>query len=178
MSLDAHDNLVWADLDICPRSAPSQGAKLCTNKVWFLAFILTETTSSCHCLAVTVMSDMRRLLRFRMGCHSLPIEIGRHAGIARSRTACAELVALGRLPMRGILFLSAQHYRLFATPFLTWCFQLMTPCACGCCYDQRTSSRFLDICLHFLASGMIFSCDFDKRGACSLTGCLLHTATA
>ena len=56
-AIDAHENLIWAEIEICPRSAPSQGAKLCTYG--FLAFILIGTTSSCHCHAVTrgVCSD-------------------------------------------------------------------------------------------------------------------------
>ena len=51
-ALDAHENLVGQAL-ICPRSAPSQGAKLSTDQAWYLAYILTEITSSCHYLAMT-----------------------------------------------------------------------------------------------------------------------------
>ena len=78
-ALDVRDSVIWADLDVCPRLAPSHGAKLCTYKAWSSRLhphrnYLKLPLSCC---------DMRRLLRFRMGCHSLPIEIGRHAGIAQ-----------------------------------------------------------------------------------------------
>ena len=71
---------IWDDLDRCPRTAPSQGARTCTYARWFrkpswagaspLTLPLTHTA-------------MQRLLRFCTGCHGLPKDIGSQSGVPR-----------------------------------------------------------------------------------------------
>ena len=61
---------VWDNLDICPRTCPTEDSRLCTYKNWFArpadrhARSLLNLPLSMRC--------MQRLLRFRMGCHKLP----------------------------------------------------------------------------------------------------------
>ena len=58
----------WDDLDVCPRTAPSQGARKCTYAQWFRkpsrpgAFLLTLPLAH---------AAMQRLLGLRTGCHGL-----------------------------------------------------------------------------------------------------------
>ena len=74
--LDAPTTQLFATLDICPRTCPSQNATLCTYLRWFAkpsgiprSVSLLQLPLSARCV--------RTLLRFRMGCHSLPIVCGR-----------------------------------------------------------------------------------------------------
>ena len=77
---------VWDGLDICPRTCPSLNAKLCTYKTWFVrpadkhARSLLDLPVSRRC--------MQRFLRFRMGCHKLPRDVGAWAGIPRLQRIC------------------------------------------------------------------------------------------
>ena len=85
--LDAPTAQLWNTLDICPRTCPSQDATLCTYHRWFTkpprlsrSVPLLQLPLSARCLRV--------LLRFRMGCHSLPIVCGRRSGIPRPQRIC------------------------------------------------------------------------------------------
>ena len=77
---------VWDGLDICPRTCPSLDAKLCTYKRWFVrpadkhARSLLDLPVSRRC--------MQRFLRFRMGCHKLPRDVGAWVGIPRLQRIC------------------------------------------------------------------------------------------
>ena len=67
--LDAH----WDGLALCPRTCATQGARLCTYEAWFAA-----THPRRHCLGISVSATTLRLfLRFRTGCHGLPVDQGR-----------------------------------------------------------------------------------------------------
>ena len=59
-----------------PRSAPSRGVVSCTYHQWFQPY------SRCrrYCQLPVSGRRMRRFLRFRLGCHALPIVAGRFAG--------------------------------------------------------------------------------------------------
>ena len=82
---------VWDGLDVCPRTAPSQGARVCTYGRWFrkpswagaslLRLPLTHTA-------------MQRVLRFRTGCHGLPKDVGSQHGVPRHQRVC-ELCGTG-----------------------------------------------------------------------------------
>ena len=80
-------NAEWLNLDVCPRTCVSRGARLCTYLRWF-AKPAGEQRS---CLKVLVSaSRMRRFLRFRVGCHGLPRDTGgRHRTARLSRTCPA-----------------------------------------------------------------------------------------
>ena len=76
---------IWDDLDICPRTAPSQGARKCTYARWFRKPFWAGTSPLT--LPLT-HAAMQRLLRFRTGCHGLPKDIGSQSGVPRHQRVC------------------------------------------------------------------------------------------
>jgi hypothetical protein len=73
--LDRHQSRVWDGLDVCPRTGPSAGAKLCTYYRWFFPPHRPYSLSmrAPHVLGLPLSARrMRQFLRFRMGCHGLP----------------------------------------------------------------------------------------------------------
>ena len=78
-----HVQRVWDDAHISPRSCPSAGAKLCTYHCYLscpLADPYFELPLSRRSLC--------QLFRFRLSCHSLPIEQGRRAKMPRTMHFC------------------------------------------------------------------------------------------
>ena len=76
---------VCDDLDICPRTAPSQGARNCTYERWFRK--PSWAGASPLTLPLTPAA-MQRFLRFRTGCHGLPKDIGSQSGVPRHQRVC------------------------------------------------------------------------------------------
>ena len=76
---------VWDDLDICPRTAPLQGARQCTYKRWFRK--PSWAGASPLTLPLTPAA-LQRFLRFRTGCHGLPKDIGSQSGVPRHQRVC------------------------------------------------------------------------------------------
>ena len=75
----------WDDLDICPRTASSQGARKCTYEWWF------RKPSWAGASALTLPlthAAMQRFLTFRTGCHGLPKDIGSQSGVPRHQRVC------------------------------------------------------------------------------------------
>ena len=84
---DGKSHVVWQGLHASPRSAPSKGAKLCMYHRWFARsgpmpepYFQLPISDRC----------MRRLFRFRLGAHALPIEEAAHG------TGCPRLPSLPR----------------------------------------------------------------------------------
>ena len=85
--LDAHAMQVWDDIDICPRTRPSRNATLCTYYRWFAGPDCLR--HPCQLLQQPLRARcLRLLLRFRMGCHSLPNVSGRWARVPRAQRVC------------------------------------------------------------------------------------------
>lgn len=87
--LDAPVLQVWATIDICPRTCPSSNATLCTYHRWFARpeslqrpGSLLQQPLSARCL--------RTFLRFRMGCHNLPVVLGRWERVPRAQRLCMQ----------------------------------------------------------------------------------------
>ena len=76
---------VWDDLDICPRTAPSQGARHCTYERWFRK--PSWAGASPLTLPLT-HAAMQQFLRFRTGCHGLPKNFGSQSGVPRHQRVC------------------------------------------------------------------------------------------
>ena len=77
--------VAFEGLDICPRTGSSHGHALCKYQNWF-ASPAFETR---RLLSVNVgASLLRAFLRFRCGCHGLPVDSGRFSGIQRSQRLC------------------------------------------------------------------------------------------
>ena len=93
----------WHDLDVCPRTCPSKRAHLCTYDRWFARparlrspSLLLQQPLSASC--------MRTLLRFRMGCHGLPNDLGRRAGTPRRQRSCPRCAMPGVADERHLVF--------------------------------------------------------------------------
>ena len=86
IKLKAKYDAVWQDLPFSPRTCPSQGASLCTYGAWFArpAHIHPKAIFRLPLSAGCVQA----LLRFRMGCHNLPWDLGRRQGIPRLHRVC------------------------------------------------------------------------------------------
>ena len=77
---------VWEQLDFCPRTCPSHYSRLCTYAAWFArpphcpkrSLLMLPVPASC----------LRKFLRFRMGCHGLPRDIGSWSQIPRADRHC------------------------------------------------------------------------------------------
>ena len=85
--LDGPTAQLWNTLDIIPRTCPSQDATLCTYLRWFTKPSGLSRSVSLLLLPLSARC-LRILLRFRMGCHSLPIVCGRRSGIPRPQRLC------------------------------------------------------------------------------------------
>ncbi len=78
---------VWDKLDICLRTCPPERSQYCTYLRWFARPAgltrpgpLLQQPLSARCL--------RAFLRFRMGCHGLPKDIGRRRAVPRMQRVC------------------------------------------------------------------------------------------
>ena len=76
---------VWDDLGICPRTAPSQGARKCTHERWFRKPPWAAASPLTLPLTHAVI---QRFLRFCTGCHGLPKDIGSQSGKPRQQRVC------------------------------------------------------------------------------------------
>ena len=81
---DGRDN-AWDGLDICPRTAPSRGAKQCTYGQWFRR---PEWSAASPLKLPLTHAAMQRFLRFRTTCHGLPKDIGSQTGVPRRQRLC------------------------------------------------------------------------------------------
>ena len=85
---------VWEGLDVCPRTCPSVGARLCTYAAWFArpphkhARSLLDLPLSSRC--------MQNLFSLRMGVHRLPKDEGSWNRVPRQERICL-LCNLGSL---------------------------------------------------------------------------------
>ena len=77
--------VVWHGRHASPRSAPSKGAKLCTHHQ--CRACIGPLSELSHHLPLSDRS-LRRLFRFRLGLHSLPVEIGRRLRVAHVARIC------------------------------------------------------------------------------------------
>ena len=86
MKLKAKYDAVWQNLPSSPRTCPSQGASFCTYAAWFArpAHIHPKTIFRLQLSAGCVQT----LLRFRLGCHNLPWDLGRRQGVGRLHRVC------------------------------------------------------------------------------------------
>ena len=78
----------WNDLGADPRSCPSVGAQICTYKNWF-SCMSTPGSPPPHLSDISIPPGLhRRLMRFRLLCSDLVINVGRHTGTPRRRRYC------------------------------------------------------------------------------------------
>ena len=85
--LERQADLLWEGLHPSPRSCLSARAFYCRYYRWFIRpqhVPLHRGAPRLHLPVKTV----RTLLRFRLGCHDLPIDTGRRQGIPRDERIC------------------------------------------------------------------------------------------
>ena len=73
------------DLDICPRTASSQGDRKCTYERWFRK---PSWAGASPLTSPLTHAAMQRFLRFRTGCHEPPKDIGSQSGVPRHQRVC------------------------------------------------------------------------------------------
>ena len=82
--LDCRDGKLWENLDVCPRTCTDR-VRMCTYYRWFARPVIGKGSF----LRIPLSArDMRRVLGFRMGCHKLPVEVGRRQNIPRHQRVC------------------------------------------------------------------------------------------
>jgi len=78
---------VWQDVGLCPRTCPSLGAQLCTYLRWFARPQWHTRRTSVLKLPLGVRR-LRLFLKFRLGCHDLPNDVGRRLRVPRLQRVC------------------------------------------------------------------------------------------
>jgi len=85
--LDRREDLLWEGLDLSPRSCASERALFCRYLRWFAR--PPHVPYPRRVLTAPVPQKvLRSFIRFRLGCHGLPIDIGRQQSIPRSERLC------------------------------------------------------------------------------------------
>jgi len=85
--LVAQQRAVWHGLHVSPRLCPSAGAQRCTYLRWFARPLDQSRRIPLVRLPVGARV-LRAFLRFRTGCHDLPVALGRRTGVPRSQRLC------------------------------------------------------------------------------------------
>ena len=95
---------VWQGLHASPRSAPSKGAKSCMFHRWFAR---NGPVPEPYFHLPLGGRSVRRLFRFRLGAHALPIEMGRRLHMARVARVC---------PLCSGMHLGDERHHVFECP--------------------------------------------------------------
>ncbi len=102
--------LPFQGLHVCPRTAPSDGAVLCTYVRWFRRPGWAPVSQYAHPMTLPLPAPtIRQFLRFRAGCCGLPIDVGRHHRVPRSQRLC---------PQCGAAALGDERHLVFECPVL------------------------------------------------------------
>ena len=104
--LDYQNDLVWEGLDISPRSCASPRALFCRYQRWFARPPHVARQKSAFRLQLP-HKQLRAFMRFRLGCHNLPIDRGRQQGIPRAQRICTRC---------SLELVGDEHHLLFTCP--------------------------------------------------------------
>ena len=85
--LDRQAEGAWTGLHLSPRLCPSPRAQRCTYARWFAKPSCAARHSSVIRLPIGARL-LRAFLRFRLGCHNLPVAVGRRTGVPRAQRLC------------------------------------------------------------------------------------------
>ena len=104
--LDRKSDMMWEDLDISPRSCASPRALFCRYQRWLARPPHVPRRKSALKLNLP-NSTLRTFMRFRLGCHDLPIDKGRQQGIPRDQRICTRC---------SLELVGDEHHLLFTCP--------------------------------------------------------------
>jgi exonuclease III len=104
--LDRKSDMIWDDLDISPRSCASPRALFCRYQRWLARPPHVPRRKSALKLNLP-NSTLRTFMRFRLGCHDLPIDKGRQQGIPRDQRICTRC---------SLELVGDEHHLLFTCP--------------------------------------------------------------
>eukprot|EP00884_Botryococcus_braunii_P010673 jgi/Botrbrau1/19607/Bobra.0035s0084.1 len=104
--LDRKSDMIWDDLDISPRSCASPRALFCRYQRWFARPPHVPRSKSALKLHLP-NGTLRTFMRFRLGCHDLPIDKGRQQGIPRDQRICTRC---------SLELVGDEHHLLFTCP--------------------------------------------------------------
>eukprot|EP00884_Botryococcus_braunii_P017108 jgi/Botrbrau1/4080/Bobra.152_3s0032.1 len=82
--LDRKSDMIWDDLDISPRTCASPRALFCRYQRWFECPPHVPRRKSALKLHLP-NGTLRTFMRFRIGCHDLPIDKGRQQASLETR---------------------------------------------------------------------------------------------
>jgi hypothetical protein len=104
----------WQGLHVCPRTCPSPRARLCTYHRWFARPSFAPSALPRHAARLQCSAGtLRRFLRFRAGCHGLPVDVGRGTGVPRLQRVCTKCHGPAVCDERHVVFEcpALQHLR-------------------------------------------------------------------
>ena len=104
--LEHQSDLLWDGLDISPRSCPSSRALFCRYQRWFARPSHVPRRKSALKLHLPDRI-LRAFMRFRLGCHNLPVDSGRQQGIPRHQRICTRC---------SLELVGDEHHLLFTCP--------------------------------------------------------------
>ena len=131
-------------LHVSPRTAPSEGAKLCTSHHWFGR--PSNLRFEPYYELPMGISKLRALVQVRLGSHTLPIEQGRFARLALQRhlhrcTVCNTQA----WAMSAIVCLIALISVTSEPEFLACSKMLRGACVCSCGTGTRSLSAIVSL---------------------------------
>ena len=104
--LARRQDMLWEGLEMCPRTCASERAMFCRYIRWF-ARPPDAPQPRCVYRDHIPPRTLKTFIRFRLGCHDLPVAVGRHAGIPRSARLCSRCST-------GIV--GDEHHLMFTCP--------------------------------------------------------------
>jgi hypothetical protein len=87
--LDRQADLLWEGLHPGPRACPSSRALYCRYYRWFILPQHVPKHKAAHKPSLPLKA-FKTFLRFRLGCHDLPLDTGRRQGIPRNERFCTK----------------------------------------------------------------------------------------
>ena len=104
--LDRQTDSLWDGLDDYPRSCVSNRALFCRYHRWFARPPHVPSHRSALKLQVSNRT-LQAFMRFRLGCHNLPVDSGRQLGIPRAQRICTRC---------SLELVGDEHHLLFTCP--------------------------------------------------------------
>jgi hypothetical protein len=104
--LDRREDMLWDGLEMSPRTCASDRAMYCRYLRWFARPPQAPHPRRVY-EAQIPPKTLRTFIRFRLGCHGLPVETGRHQGVPRSSRLC---------PHCSTGIVGDEHHLIFTCP--------------------------------------------------------------